>query len=78
MRDKHQGHITITSSPMGYRDLPTAGAYGLTKAALTNLAESLFFDLKKDKIKISVINLGFIKSESTNLNNFPIPFFKIC
>ena len=60
MSGKNQGHIAIVSSPVGYRGLPTAGAYGLTKAALTNLAESLFFDLKKDKIKISVINPGFI------------------
>ena len=76
MSGKNQGHIAIVSSPVGYRGLPTAGAYGLTKAALTNLAESLFFDLKKDKIKISVINPGFIKSESTNLNTFPMPFLK--
>ena len=70
------GHIAIVSSPVGYRGLPTAGAYGLTKAGLTNLAESLYFDLNKLKIKISVINPGFIKSESTNLNSFPMPFLK--
>ena len=73
---KKRGHIAIVSSPVGYRGLPTAGAYGLTKAALINLSESLFFDLKKEKIKISVINPGFIKSESTNLNKFPMPFLK--
>ena len=73
---KDDGHVAIVSSPVGYRGLPTAGAYGLTKAGLINLAESLFFDLKKDKIKISIINPGFIKSESTNLNSFPMPFLK--
>ena len=70
------GHIAIVSSPVGYRGLPTSGAYGLTKAGLTNLAESLFFDLKKKNIKISIINPGFIKSESTNLNSFKMPFLK--
>ena len=69
-------HIAIVSSPVGYRGLPTAGAYGLTKAGLINLSESLFFDLKKYKIKISIINPGFIKTESTKLNSFPMPFLK--
>lgn len=73
---KNEGHIAMVSSPVGYRGLPTAGAYGLTKAGIINLAESLFFDLKKDGIKISLINPGFIKSESTNLNTFPMPFLK--
>ena len=49
---------------------------GLTKAGLINLAESLFFDLKKEKIKISLINPGFIESELTKLNSFPMPFLK--
>jgi len=72
----NNSHIAIVSSPVGYRGLPTAGAYGLTKAGLINLAESLFFDLKKENIKITIINPGFIKTESTKLNNFPMPFLK--
>ena len=72
----NNGHIAIVSSPAGYRGLPTAGAYGLTKAGLTNLAESLYFDLIKKNLKISVINPGFIKSDSTKLNSFPMPFLK--
>ena len=76
MGTRKKGHIAIVSSPAGYRGLPTAGAYGMTKAGLINLAESLSFDLKKIGIRISVINPGFIKSESTNLNSFPMPFIK--
>ena len=72
----NNGHIAIISSPVGYRGLPTAGAYGLTKAGLTNLAESLYFDLKKNNIKISLVNPGFIESESTNLNSFKMPFLR--
>ena len=75
MKDNN-GHIALVSSPVGYRGLPTAGAYGLTKAGLTNLAESLYFDLKKENIKVSVINPGFIESDSTNKNSFPMPFLK--
>lgn len=76
MINNNGGHIAIVSSPVGYRGLPTAGAYGLTKAGLINLAESLSFDFKKNKIKISLINPGFIETKSTNLNSFPMPFIK--
>ena len=76
MELKRDKKIAIVSSPVGYRGLPTAGAYGLTKAGLINLAESLFFDLKKSGIKISIINPGFIKTESTDLNSFSMPFIK--
>ena len=76
MSAKNKGHIAIVASPTGYRGLPTAGAYGATKAALINLSETLYFDFRKKGIKISLINPGFIKSESTNLNSFPMPFIK--
>tara|TARA_B100000686_G_C16516297_1_gene824782 strand:- start:28 stop:789 length:762 start_codon:yes stop_codon:yes gene_type:complete len=76
MKLRKNGHIAIVSSPVGYRGLPTAGAYGVTKAGLTNLAESLYFDFKKIGIRISVINPGFIKSTSTDKNSFPMPFIK--
>lgn len=74
---KNRGnHISVISSPVGFRGFPTAGAYGMTKAAQLNLAESLYFDFKKLNIKISVINPGFIDTESTRLNSFKMPFLK--
>ena len=66
----------IVSSPIGYRGWPTSGAYGMTKAAQLNLAESLYFDFKKLNINISVINPGFIDTKATRLNNFKMPFLK--
>ena len=68
--------IAIVSSPIGYRGWPTSGAYGMTKAAQLNLAESLFFDFKKIGITIKVINPGFIDTEATRLNSFNMPFLK--
>ncbi len=76
MSMRKKGHIAIVSSPVGYTGLPTAGAYGMTKAGLINLAESLYFDFNKFGIKISLINPGFIKTSSTNKNTFPMPFIK--
>ena len=74
---KNRGNsIAIVSSPIGYRGWPTSGAYGMTKAAQLNLSESLFFDFKKIKIQIKVINPGFIDTEATRLNSFKMPFLK--
>ncbi|MBD1147506.1 SDR family NAD(P)-dependent oxidoreductase [Pelagibacterales bacterium SAG-MED31] len=74
---KNRGNtIAIVSSPIGYRGWPTSGAYGMTKAAQLNLSESLFFDFKKIKISIRIINPGFIDTESTRLNSFKMPFLK--
>ncbi len=69
-------HISVISSPVGFRGFPTAGAYGMTKAAQLNLVESLYFDFRKLNIKVSVINPGFIDTESTRLNSFKMPFLK--
>ena len=54
-REKKSGHISIVSSVAGYRGLPAGGAYCASKAALTNYAESLYFDMKRFNVRVSVI-----------------------
>jgi len=68
--------IAIVSSPLGYRGWPTAGAYGISKAAQLSLSETLFFDFKKINIKMRVICPGFIDTEATRKNSFKMPFLK--
>ena len=70
------GHISIVSSIAAYRGLPNSSGYGPSKAALTNLAESLYFDFKKYNLRISLISPGFIKTPLTDKNEFPMPFIK--
>ena len=75
-KDKQKGHISIVSSVAAYRGLPNSSGYGPSKAALTNLSESLYFDFKKHNVRISLISPGFIKTPLTDKNEFSMPFIK--
>lgn len=71
---RKSGHIVIVASVAGYRGVPLAGAYGPTKAALINLAECLRFELERKGIAISICTPGFIETDLTAGNKFPMPF----
>ena len=75
-KKKKDGHISIVSSVAAYRGLPNSSGYGPSKAALTNLTESLYFDFKKYNVRISLISPGFIKTPLTDKNTFEMPFIK--
>ena len=75
-KNKKEGHISIVSSVAAYRGLPNSTGYGPSKAALTNLTESLYFDFKKYNVRISLISPGFISTPLTSQNTFNMPFIK--
>ena len=75
-KDKKGGHISIVSSVAGYRGLPNSTGYGASKAALINLAESLYFDFGRHNVRISLVSPGFIKTPMTDKNEFKMPFLK--
>ena len=75
-KNRNKGHISIVSSVAGYRGLPAAGAYCSSKSALTTFAESLFFDLLRYNVRVSVISPGFIKTPMTDKNTFKMPMLK--
>jgi NAD(P)-dependent dehydrogenase (short-subunit alcohol dehydrogenase family) len=75
-KKEKKGHISIVSSIAGYRGLPNSSGYGPSKAALTNFAESIYFDFKKHNIKVSLVSPGFIKTPLTDKNEFPMPFLR--
>ena len=67
------GHLSVISSVAGYRGLPNSLAYGPTKAALINLAQTLYLDLHPLGIGCSVINPGFVETPLTAKNEFTMP-----
>ncbi len=68
------GHIAIIASVSGYRGLPNAAAYSPMKAALINLAESIYPQLKRKGVDLTIVNPGFVDTPMTSVNKFPMPF----
>lgn len=68
------GGIALVSSVAGYRGLPKSLVYGPTKAALINLAETLYLDLKDKGLDIYLICPGFVKTPMTDNNDFAMPY----
>ena len=67
------GHVSLISSVAGFRGLPKSLAYGPTKAALTNLAETLYLDLGPLGVGVSVVHPGFVQTPLTAQNDFTMP-----
>lgn len=67
------GGVAIVSSVAGYLGLPKALIYGPSKAALINLAESLYGDLHPLGLGVYVVNPGFVDTPLTRKNDFKMP-----
>lgn len=70
---QRRGAIALTASVAGYGGLPRALAYGPSKAALINLAESLYLDLHPHGIGVHLISPGFVATPLTAANDFHMP-----
>tara|TARA_B100000242_G_C43012740_1_gene470872 strand:+ start:114 stop:869 length:756 start_codon:yes stop_codon:yes gene_type:complete len=72
-KNKKEGHISVIGSIAGYRGLPESGAYSASKSALITFVESLYFDLSKYNVKLSLINPGFINTDMVKNNKYKMP-----
>lgn len=71
---RRRGWIVGISSLAGYRAVPTAGAYGSSKAAFSHILDALRFDLEPHGVRVVSVTPGFIKTPLTDRNRFRMPF----
>lgn len=74
MLERGRGHIVGVSSLAGFRGTPKLGPYNASKAALTSLLESLRIECRPRGVDVTVVCPGFVHTELTAKNNFPMPF----
>jgi short-subunit dehydrogenase len=68
-----RGGIAIISSVAGYNGLPRALAYAPSKAALNNLCEGLYFELRPLGLAVYRICPGFVATAMTDHVGFHMP-----
>jgi len=64
MREKRYGRILNLSSVGGMMAMPTMAVYSASKFALEGATESLWYEARPWNIKVSLIQPGFIRSNS--------------
>ncbi len=74
MAERRRGHLVGISSIASFRGLPRHAGYSASKAFLATFLEGLRVDLKRYDVHVTSIHPGFVKSELTEKNDFPMPF----
>lgn len=67
------GGLAVIASISAYTGLPKAVIYGATKAALNNMAQTLYFELEPKGVSVYLINPGFVETPMTAANDFAMP-----
>lgn len=73
LRESLHPHLVGMSSTIAYAGLPPAEAYGASKAAIRNMLEGLRIHLREERVPVTVICAGFVRTPLTDRNNFPMP-----
>ncbi|HXT06016.1 MAG TPA: SDR family NAD(P)-dependent oxidoreductase [Roseiarcus sp.] len=78
MQARAKGQIAIVGSLIGYGGVPNAYAYGPSKAAAISLAVGLRFLAQRHGVRVQVINPGYVKTDLTANNRYPMPLLMEC
>jgi len=73
-KEQKSGKIAVISSVASFRGLAHHSAYSGSKAAVRNISQGWGVALHKYGISVTAVCPGFIKSEMTANNDFPMPF----
>jgi short-subunit dehydrogenase len=74
MIQQQHGQLVAIASVAGFRALPGSTTYAATKIAVRALMEGYGWELHRHGIITTTINPGFVVSEMTAGNKFPMPF----
>jgi|1186.fasta_scaffold100070_2 NADP-dependent 3-hydroxy acid dehydrogenase YdfG len=71
---RDSGQVVMMSSLAAFRGMPAEAAYCGSKAAVATFMESVRVDLRRTSVRATTIYPGFVKTEMTAKNKFPMPF----
>src|SRR4051812_35282272 len=74
MIERNAGQVVMMSSLAAFRGMPGNAAYCASKAAVSTFMESVRVDLRPTRVRATTIYPGFVKTELTAKNKFPMPF----
>jgi len=73
MKSRRCGQIALMASLAGFRGFPSAPAYAASKGAVRLWGEGLRGWLAEDGVGVSVVCPGFVETNMTAGNRFPMP-----
>lgn len=73
LKQSQHAQLIGMSSTAAYLGIPRSEAYGASKAAIRNMLRALYVNLKPQGIHVGVICPGFVETELTAMNDFPMP-----
>jgi short-subunit dehydrogenase len=74
MAQRRKGHLVGVSSLAAWINIPRFAVYRASKLYLQTYCAGLHTDLAPAGVRVTCINPGFVKSEMTADNRFPMPF----